>query len=81
MKESIKTNIVSFIKEESFIISNHAMVRMIEKDITTDLLKSLLIKDEVIENYPDDFPCHSSLIFIFKLCSISYCRGYMSRSC
>lgn len=62
MKRDIKSKILGLIREENFIISNHARMRMIEKNLTTDQLKILINKDEIIEDYPDDFPCHSSLL-------------------
>ena len=71
MSELIKTNIVTLVEEDNFIISNHARIRMTENNISTDQLIYLLISDEIIEDHPDDFPCHSSLVLSF-LTSVPY---------
>ncbi len=43
--------------------SKHCLERMQERDISTADVKSCLQTGEIIENYPDDFPHPSCLIF------------------
>ncbi len=48
--------------EERYEITVHARERMAEREVSTEDLISLIIKGEIIENYPDDFPFPSALI-------------------
>ncbi|MGZ7160661.1 MAG: DUF4258 domain-containing protein, partial [Methanobacterium sp.] len=47
--------------KDSFIISNHARVRMFQKNISTDDIRRIITYGEIIENYPDNEPCPSAL--------------------
>jgi hypothetical protein len=51
-----------FLESDQFIISNHARMRMFQRNITTDMTMEIINGGEVIEEYPDDFPCPSVLI-------------------
>ncbi|EHQ36247.1 DUF4258 domain-containing protein [Methanoplanus limicola] len=51
-----------FLTEDSFIISNHARTRMFERRVSTAGIIKLLMKGEIIEEYPDDEPCPSVLM-------------------
>lgn len=54
-----------FIEKERFVISNHARVRMFQRNISTDDIKEIVIKGEMIEEYKDE-PCSSALILGFS---------------
>ncbi len=43
--------------------SKHCLERMQERDISIDDVKSCLQTGEIIEDYPDDFPHPSCLVF------------------
>lgn len=43
----------------------HALQRMMERDISRKEVKQVLIKGELIEEYPDDFPLPSGLFLGF----------------
>jgi hypothetical protein len=53
-----------FIKDQ-FIISNHARVRMFQRNISTEDIEHVIIHGEIIEDYPDDEPCPSALFLGF----------------
>jgi len=53
------------VKEDNFLISNHARVRMFQQNIFTDDIKSVIANGEVIEEYGDDKPCPSPLVLGF----------------
>jgi hypothetical protein len=54
-----------FVKDEAVLISQHARVRMFERNISTDDLLAVIATGEIIEEYPDDDPCPSALILGF----------------
>lgn len=54
--------IKDFMNRDQFIITNHARIRMFQRNVTTDLIKEIVLQGEVIEEYPNDFPCPSLLI-------------------
>ena len=43
--------------------SSHGLARMHERDISVADVKNCLMNGEIIEEYPDDFPKPSALIF------------------
>ena len=45
-----------FVREERFVISNHARVRMFQRNISTDDITETIMKGEMIEEYADDEP-------------------------
>jgi hypothetical protein len=47
---------------ESYLIKDHAAMRMIYRNIKREELEELLGDAEVVENYPLDFPFPSKLI-------------------
>jgi len=51
-----------FAQNDNFIVSNHARTRMFERNVSTEEIKNIIEKGEIIEQYPDDFPCPSVLI-------------------
>ena len=53
------------IKNDEVIVSNHARVRMFERNVSTDELLTVIAHGEIIETYPDDEPCPSALILGF----------------
>lgn len=48
-----------FVEEDKFIISKHARVRMFRRNVSTDDIKRLMTKGEIIEEYLADEPCPS----------------------
>ena len=40
----------------------HALQRMAERNITRDIIESVLESNEVVQTYPDDFPYPSKLL-------------------
>ena len=54
-----------FLKEDKFIISKHARIRMFQRNIPTDDIKSVIMKGEIIEEYTADEPCPSALVLGF----------------
>ena len=57
--ESIK----SLFKADKVRWSVHCVERMQERDISYDDVESCILSGEIIEDYPDDFPHPSCLIF------------------
>jgi hypothetical protein len=51
----------------SFIISNHARVRMFQRNISTDDIKHIIAYGEIIEYYHDDEPCPAALLLGFTI--------------
>ena len=45
--------------------SRHAFERMFERAITTEVIRKVVTKGEIIANYPDDRPFPSALILGF----------------
>lgn len=52
-------------KWEKLIFSRHAITRMFERGISKAQVKSIVLKGEVIENYPKDTPYPSFLVLGF----------------
>jgi len=52
-----------FLTEDAFIISNHARVRMFQRNISTENIKEVIFLGQIIEDYPEDDPCPSALFF------------------
>jgi len=48
---------------EKVIIKDHAILRMLERDISEEEVLEVLHYGEVLENYDDDFPYPSCLMF------------------
>jgi hypothetical protein len=48
---------------ESVLIKDHAAMRMLYRNISQKELSELLVAGEVVEDYPNDFPFPSKLIF------------------
>jgi len=59
---AILDEIKRYLKHDQFLISNHARMRMFQRNVTTDMIMEMISNGEVIEEYPDDFPCPSILI-------------------
>ena len=47
--------------------TEHALKRMVVRDISRDDVKNCIINGEIIEEYPEDYPYPSALIFGRKL--------------
>jgi hypothetical protein len=50
-------------KFDKFVIKDHAVMRMINRNILSSDVNEILHSGEVIERYPDDFPFPSKLVF------------------
>ncbi|HUV82421.1 MAG TPA: DUF4258 domain-containing protein [archaeon] len=48
-----------------FIISNHARIRMFQRNISTSDIRYIIENGEIIEDYLDDEPCPSALFLGF----------------
>lgn len=55
----------SFLKADKFIISHHARSRMFQRNVSTERIKEVIIEGEIVEYYPDDYPCPSMLVLGF----------------
>ena len=63
--------IAGLIESGEILISNHARIRMFERNISTDDLIAIISSGEVIEEYIDDEPCPSVLMVGF-INSVAY---------
>lgn len=52
-------------RNDAFIISNHARIRMFQRNICTENIQQVIAEGEMIEDYPDDEPCPSALFLGF----------------
>ena len=50
-------------KPELFILTQHGRKRLIERDITINDIVETINNGKIIEDYPNDFPFPSCLIF------------------
>jgi len=50
---------------DRFIISNHARIRMFQRNISTADIREVTSRGEIIEEYPDDEPCPAALFLGF----------------
>jgi hypothetical protein len=57
--------IVKAVKEGNIQWHRHTLERMIERGITRDTVKKVLLMSEVIEDYPEDAPYPSALFLGF----------------
>lgn len=48
--------------EKRIVFRVHSVKRMFKRSISVDDVRQLLESGEVIEEYPDDFPCPSRLV-------------------
>ena len=53
--------------EGKILWTAHALERLQERDISVDDVKHCIMNGEIIEEYPDDFPNPSALIFGYDL--------------
>ena len=58
-------NLKKLFLKNSFIISNHARVRMFQRNISTEDIRRIIAHGEIIEDYPDDEPCPAALLLGF----------------
>lgn len=58
-----KEEIKKAIKSARIEWQRHAFERMLERNISTDAVKSVLLSGVIIENYPDSKPYPSALFF------------------
>ena len=55
-----------FLAEDAFIVSNHARSRMFQRNISTENIQDVILQGQIIEEYPEDEPCPSALIFAYS---------------
>ncbi|MCK4937918.1 MAG: DUF4258 domain-containing protein [Methanosarcinales archaeon] len=60
-----QNRIKKFVTENEFIVSNHARMRMFQRNISTEDIRHVIFNGEIIEDYPDDEPCPSALLLGF----------------
>ena len=58
-------HLIDLILNDNFIISNHARIRMFQRNISTEYIREIIIHGEIIEEYPDDEPCPAALFLGF----------------
>ena len=46
----------------SFVITDHCLKRMLERNIDINQIRQVILNGEIIEQYPDDYPYPSCLI-------------------
>ena len=63
--------IIGLLKDDKFLISKHARIRMFQRNISTDDIRDAIMAGEMIEEYGADEPCPSALVLGF-LESIPY---------
>lgn len=61
MKDSTD-KIKRFLVRDQFIITHHARLRMFQRNISTDMMAEVIANGQMIEEYPNDFPCPSLLV-------------------
>jgi len=57
--------IIGFLREDKFIVSKHARIRMFQRNISTDDIRDAIMEGEMIEEYVADEPCPSALVLGF----------------
>jgi len=55
------THLKKLFLEDSFIISDHARVRMFQRNVSTEDIGQVILYGDIIEEYTDDEPCPSAL--------------------
>ena len=55
------------VKNDLIKWSSHVLKRMLQRNITTDDVINCILSGEIIENYPDDYPFPSCLIFGYAI--------------
>ncbi len=56
-------NFKKFCTEGKILWTSHGLARLQERDISVDDVKNCIMNGEIIEEYPEDFPNPSALIF------------------
>ena len=56
-----KNSVQKVVKDGRIKWQRHALQRMLERDIARDEVKQVLLTDELIEHYPDDYSIESGL--------------------
>lgn len=79
---NIEENIKEKVKKNRIIWRGHALIRMLERDISREAVKKAFQDSRIVEEYPDDFPFPSFLVLGFYkdkplhvVCSIG--QGYL----
>jgi len=55
------TYLTKLFLEDNFIISDHARVRMFQRNVSTGDIGQVILYGEIVEEYVDDEPCPSAL--------------------
>lgn len=59
--------IQNLVKNDLIKWSGHVLKRMLQRQITTDDIINCILSGEIIENYPNDYPFPSCLIFGYTI--------------
>jgi len=54
-----------YFQNDQFIVTNHARIRMFQRNISTDEIDQILQSCEIIKLYSEDKPCPSALVLGF----------------
>ncbi len=54
----------------------HALTRMLERNISRDDVKNVISKGEIIEEYPNDYPLPSCLMFYMGITPLHVVLSY-----
>ena len=52
-----------YYRQDLVLFSKHVLQRMIQRNITQDDIETVLLSGEIIEQYPDDYPFPSCLVY------------------
>ncbi len=63
MKKVNIEDIKKFIKEQKIRWTNHVLVRLFQRNITQEDIENVLLNGEIIEEYEDDYPYPSCLVY------------------
>ena len=69
MFDEIK-KVQQFVKEGKIRWTNHAMIRLLQRDITQRDVENAILSGEIIEKYEDSYPYPSCLIYGMSLNNI-----------
>ena len=67
MKESRIENIKQMVKNEKIRWTNHVLVRLFQRNISQEDIENALLNGEIIEEYENDYPYPSCLVYGINL--------------
>jgi hypothetical protein len=57
--------LIKLFQQNKFLISNHARIRMFQRNISTNEIRKIIENGEIIEDYSNDKPCPAALLLGF----------------